>query len=58
MVGVGLWVGFLPVFGLVFGTMVQFGRDDGPVLLDATKAFQDLAERYVTSNDETKVESS
>ncbi len=36
--------------------LVQFGLGFGPVLLDATKGFTDLAERYVTSNDGTKVE--
>ncbi|QDK44133.1 hypothetical protein DOM22_02665 [Bdellovibrio sp. ZAP7] len=40
-----------------FNTKVQLKLDDGLVLQDATKAFPDLAERYVRSNDDTEVES-
>ena len=46
----------MPVFGLFFRILVQLLLDDGPEVLDATKAFQDLAERYVRSNDANQVE--
>lgn len=46
----------MPGFGLLFRILVQLLLDDGPEVLDATKAFQDLAERYVRSNDANQVE--
>lgn len=46
----------MPGFGLFFRILVQLLLDDGPEVLDATKAFQDLAERYVRSNDANQVE--